>query len=717
MTGMRQLGGTWRAAVADDLRRRSFPDPDLDDRSWAEVAVPGHWRSTPALAATDGPVLHRRRFEATAPAGDRRAWLRFEGIFYQGDVWLDGSYLGDTEGYFAPHTFEVTAALRERGDHLLAVEVACAPPDDRRAKRNLTGVFQHWDCIDAGWNPGGIWAPVALEETGPVRIASLRALCPDATAEQAHLEVEVGLDAADAGTVSLRTTLRAEGSGAVVAELDAGEALAAGPNRVRRRLRVERPALWWPRAMGDQPLHTLEVEVVAGGEASDRRTLTTGLRQVRMRSLVATVNGERLHLKGANLGPTRRAPAEASPEEVAGDVALAAGAGLDLLRVHAHVGRPELYDAADRAGMLLWQDLPLQWGYANVRRQAVRQAREAVTLLGHHPSVLLWCAHNEPVAVDAAPGATPGGRDVARWVAGQALPTWNRSVLDRSLRRALERADGSRPVLAHSGVLPHPAGATDSHLYFGWYHGEERDLPAALARLPALGRFVSEFGAQALPDGDEWLEAAGADPASWPDLDWAALGRHAGLQKAIWDRRVPPGDHATLEGWRAATQAYQAAVVRFHVEALRRLKYRPGGGFAVFLLADAQPGATWALLDHRRRPKPAFAALAAACAPVVVVADRPAASYRPGERARLAVHAVSDLRRPLPGAELRADLAWPGGGRRWRFGGEVGADSVARIGVLDATIPPDTPPGALTWSLELRWDGGRVTNDYTARLG
>ena len=39
------------------------------------------------------------------------AWLTFDGLFYQGDVWLDGAYLGDTEGYFAPHTFEVTDAL------------------------------------------------------------------------------------------------------------------------------------------------------------------------------------------------------------------------------------------------------------------------------------------------------------------------------------------------------------------------------------------------------------------------------------------------------------------------------------------------------------------------------------------------------------------------------------------------------------------------------
>ena len=47
--------------------------------------------------------------------------------------------------------------------------------------------------------------------------------------------------------------------------------------------------------------------------------------------------------------------------------------------------------------MLLLQDFPLQWRYArSVRSQAVEQARALVDSLGHHPSIVLWSAHNEP---------------------------------------------------------------------------------------------------------------------------------------------------------------------------------------------------------------------------------------------------------------------------------------------------------------------------------
>jgi beta-mannosidase len=149
----------WLATPADEDLRRTFAEPDLDDAGWEPLAVPGHWRSNPAFADHDGPLLHRTRFEQTAGAPDRRWWLRFDGIFYQGDVWLDGAYLGDTEGYFFAHEFEVTEQLRARREHLLAVEVACSPQADRTRKRNITGVFQHWDCLDPDWNPGARCRP------------------------------------------------------------------------------------------------------------------------------------------------------------------------------------------------------------------------------------------------------------------------------------------------------------------------------------------------------------------------------------------------------------------------------------------------------------------------------------------------------------------------------------------------------------------------------
>src|SRR5213079_2189395 len=138
------------------------------------------------------------------------------------------------------------------------------------------------------------------------------------------------LDAAEATSVRLRTQ---------VGETDHGvdQPLAAGENQVTWTVTIEHPDLWWPHALGDQPLQLVVVEVEdPTGEVSDGRRFRTGLRQVRMDRWMFDVNGERLFLKGSNQGPTRMALAEASAEELAADVQLAKDAGLDLLRVHAH---------------------------------------------------------------------------------------------------------------------------------------------------------------------------------------------------------------------------------------------------------------------------------------------------------------------------------------------------------------------------------------------
>ena len=184
------LSGSWRAAIADDELRRDGVGLEFDDDGWERVSVPGHWRSVPAFADTDGPLIYRTNFELDPdPEPGTRHWVTFDGVFYQADVWMDGAYLGDPEGYFFPHSYDISSLAGLGREHVLAVEVSCAPQRDKGAKRNLTGIFQHWDCMDPEWNPGGIWRPVRIETTGPVRIETLRVLARDVNDARAHVVV------------------------------------------------------------------------------------------------------------------------------------------------------------------------------------------------------------------------------------------------------------------------------------------------------------------------------------------------------------------------------------------------------------------------------------------------------------------------------------------------------------------------------------------------
>ncbi len=699
------LDGTWRASEADDDLRREGVGLDHDDSEWPTVAVPGHWRSTPAFADSDGPLLYRHRFELDALPEGRRQFITLDGVFYQADVWLDGAYLGDPEGYFFPHTFEITPLSGLGSEHVLAVEVACPPQRQRTAKRNITGVFQHWDCADPSWNPGGLWRPVRVHTTGPVRIDRLRVLCRDVNDARAHLRLRARLDADEQRAAVVRTIV----DGVELASQE--QPLAQGSNDVTWTVDIDEPRLWWPWTLGEQALTTVTVEVDVEGAPSDRREVRTGLREVAVQNWVFSINGERMFMKGACLAPTQMAIGEATSAAVRADIEAAREAGLDLVRVLGHIGRPELYDAADELGVLVWQDFPLQWKYARtIRKQAVRQAREAVDLLGHHPSIITWCAHNEPLPVDGDRGEVVGD-SAAKHVLNQQLPTWNKSVLDRWVKRAFESADETRPVVAHSGVVPHlpQLDGTDSHLHFGWYYGEEADLTGFAATMPRMVRFVSELGARSLPQAAGFLH-----PERWPELDWAELTERYGYEPAPFERHVPPAPHPTFESWRTATQHYQATLLRHQIETMRRLKYQPTGGFTLMMLNDAAPSISWSLLDHERHPKLALQSVVDACRPVIVIADQLPELLHPGAALALDVHVVNDLRRPLDAAECSATLRWPGSNHTWRWQGDVAADGVARVGIVRFVVPD--APGELWLDLTIEHDEQIATNRYVATV-
>jgi beta-mannosidase len=225
---------------------------------------------------------------------------------------------------------------------------------------------------------------------------------------------------------------------------------------------------------------------------------------------------------------------------------------------------------------------------------------------------------------------------------------------------------------------------------------------------PRLGRFVAEFGAQS-PAGDgRELDIDGDADTRWPDLDWPTLSERFALELGPIRRQVPPERFSSLADWSAAAQAHQATVVRRHIETLRRLKYRPTGGFAAFALADPAPGATAALLDHRRRPKPAWDALRSACAPVIAVLDELPEAVPAGDRLVLDLHVVSDRREPTTDLVAVVTAAWSDHGGEpilhtgWT--GAVDADAVARVGTVRLlTPPPPDPSGAsLEVVVELR---------------
>jgi beta-mannosidase len=409
---------------------------------------------------------------------------------------------------------------------------------------------------------------------------------------------------------------------------------------------------------------TVEVKPAGRRKASDRIKFNYGLRTFEMRDWIAYLNCQRVFLKGNNYGPGDTRLATMNRERFQQDLELAKQANINTLRVHAHIEHPAFYEVADELGILVWQDFPMQWGYSKeVLPEALRQVECMVNLLYNHPSIVVWCMHNEP---GIQPHST--GRRLAsglKTLLSLLVYDWNRDVMDKRLKRRVEELDGTRFVVRSSGEwrVPLLRKGTDSHLYYGWYRGGEprRQLERSGHRL----RFVSEFGAQSFPNYESSIRFMSAE---LPRLDWEVLEKRHSLQRQTMDRWLSLDSFTDLRELIEASQDYQIAMNRQYIDHLRFRKYRPTGGILAFSFHDADPAIQWSILDYWREPKRSYLHVQRAFHPQYVFTLLEAEECRVGEEIEVPVYLVNDSQESYDEVTIDTEVFNADGSRTTRAG-------------------------------------------------
>ncbi len=150
------------------------------------------------------------------------------------------------------------------------------------------------------------------------------------------------------------------------------------------RFEVVHPDRWWPSGMGDQPLYDLTLWV--GLEDGQVATRSVGLGLTSVRPAGSASGGsdagglEALLVNGRPAGIR-----SVLPVDVIDQNALLPASGSTLLLVRDHYGDDLLYDAADRAGVLLIQCVPIDAAGAPEASLGAEVER-----LGPHPSLAGW---------------------------------------------------------------------------------------------------------------------------------------------------------------------------------------------------------------------------------------------------------------------------------------------------------------------------------------
>jgi beta-mannosidase len=651
------LGGTWEVQIGD-LTPGQASRPTEDTSAWQEMVVPSNWW----LQGRDwsGSVWFRRRFAAMPHLQGQVVKLAFGGVDYAAAVWLNGHYLGAHEGYFQPFSFVISDFLHMTAENVLVVRVDSPSEEPGKAwslhKRLIKGIFSHHDTRPGGaWslrgqeqNTGGIWGPVSLQISSQVTIDTVRVTPQWPQASQPVQQGQTAY-AAVAFTVThhgqqprdFQVDLQLIPHN-FLPEAPTGsqqtivQRLSPGVHHLTVTLVSPHTHLWWPWEHGRPDLYRVEVAIRAENMVLDHSATTFGFRTIEGSPEAKgwRFNGRRMFLRGTNYIASQWL-SEMSPEKYAFDLALMRRAHINVIRVHAHIAAPAFYQLCDEAGMLVWQDFPLQWGYtddAAFITEAVRQAHDMVTLLDNHPAIIAWSLHNEP------PWDAPWMRDKY----SDYDPHQNKH-LDARLLASVRTADPTRYL--------HPYSATAEHPWLGWYSGVWQDYGK-----PTQQALISEFGAQALPSLSA-LRRIVPETALWPTTEaaWRTWDYHNFQRKETFEIAQVPMGHS-IETFIHNTQHYQQRLLQFAAESYRRQRFQPVVGIFQFMFVESWPSMNWGIVDFWRQPKTGYQALQTAYQPVLpsIAWDREV--WQQGEAGGIELWVINDLWQRFPDATLTSTL-------------------------------------------------------------
>lgn len=373
---------------------------------------------------------------------------------------------------------------------------------------------------------------------------------------------------------------------------------------------IEAPQLWWPNGYGAQPLYTVRVELRMSDSVLDVWERTIGLRTVTVctdadewgNQFAFVVNGQKIFAMGANYIPEDNLLGHLSEERSERLIRDCARANFNCIRIWGGGYYPEdyVYDACDRYGILVWQDLMFACNVYDLNDEfeanILAETADNVKRIRHHACLGLWCGNNE---------MEWGWRDWGRLEGHR--PKYKADytkIFEMLLPRLVKQVDDqtyywlSSPSSGGSFDDPNDFNRGDNHYWEVWHSNkpftEYRDF---------YFRFCSEFGFQSFP-GKKTLDSFSLPEDQNIFSEVMESHQKNGLANTkifsyISGYYKYPKD---MESIAYISQILQLKAIQYGVEHWRRNWGRCMGSI-YWQLNDCWPVASWASIDYYGRWK------------------------------------------------------------------------------------------------------------------
>ncbi len=346
---------------------------------------------------------YRTEFSAPEHSPGKQYILKFTGINYKADIYLNGKQIADTNevaGAYRVYEFNVSDIIVPGQANALALKIT-PPRNVGYAGVELTFSYVDWNKYPVD-NNAGIWNKVFLETHNAVSIKDIHVVSDVESLSQANLTVYAELVNHSDEKISgnLEGTIGAIRFSRRV-ELEAGEEveITFDPES-NEQLKIKDPKLWWPYELGEPYLHELIISYTIDRSVSDSKSKHFGIREFTGSwdedgNWCAVLNGEKIFIRGA--GYSWDLLIRNTKKRAETHVKYVKDMGLNTIRLEGKLGDEYLLNACDREGVLLmagwcccshwekwenWNEKDEEIAYASVESQ--------IRILRTRPSLFVW---------------------------------------------------------------------------------------------------------------------------------------------------------------------------------------------------------------------------------------------------------------------------------------------------------------------------------------
>jgi exo-1,4-beta-D-glucosaminidase len=593
--------------VAALVKDKTLPDPffAMNLRQFPGVNYPIGGNFSNIAMTPDSPYAlswwYRKQFVLPASSKGKTVWLKFDGINYRANIWLNGKQIAnsdDVAGAWRTYEFNVSQTAKAGAENVLAVQ-AYAPTE-----HDLAITFVDWNPAPPDRNMG-LWRDVYLTDSGPVAlryptvVSKLNSPANDSAQLTVTAQVKNGTNHVVKGELqgeieNVKFEQEVELAGNETKDVT------FTPSQFSQ-LVFSNPRLWWPAQMGTPNLYKLTMEFNVDGAVSDHSTTEFGIREIT--SDVNSVGGRVFQINGKNIlirggGWTPDMMLRENSQRLRDEFRYVQDLGLNTLRLEGKLETPEFYELADHKGILVmagwcccdfWERWP-RWKPQDFEI-AKQSLRDQIYRLRSHPSLVMWLnGSDNPPPPDVEQMYLDIEKDLF----------WPNPVVSSATGKntSVTGASGMKMSGPYEYVAPSywevdtPEGQPGRKLCNpggcggGYGFDSETSMGPAVPPVESIRAMVGKD--HLWPTDDVWNYHAGGGEFKTIGVFSEALANRYGKSDNVDDFAIK-SQMQTYEGVRAMYEAYS------------RNKYQ-ATGVIQWLLNNAWPSMIWHLYDYYLRP-------------------------------------------------------------------------------------------------------------------